>query len=205
NRLLDEAAAARTDAEAARAQAEAARKAADAAREAALAAARAEVAQQREALLEQAQAQAQALRTEAEAAIARARTAEQAQLAEQAHRLAVEIAARLLAGPAGQLPVAAFLADLEQALAGLPPASRASLARPEAPLQLASAQPLAEAEKAAVAAALARVLGAAVPLAYASDPALIAGLRLTGPLAVAEASLRADLQRVAERLNRHDG
>lgn len=196
-RLLDEAADARAKAEAAVKAAQEQQEAAAAERAGLVESARKAAQQQRAALLESAQQEAEHRRAEAEAAIARMRGETEARIDRRANMLATDIAAHLLAGPAERLSLAAFLGEFETALAGLPEATRAAIAAPDAKLEIATARPLDEAGRAALGAALARGLGRAAP-AYTTrvEPELIAGLRLSADTARVEASLHADLGRV---------
>ena len=52
--------------------------------------------------------------------------------------------------------------------------------------------------------ALGRALGHEATLTFDTDPALIAGLRLSGAMAVLDVNLRADLDRVTARLDARD-
>lgn len=204
NQLLEDAKAERDKAAAATKAAEAERDQTAAAREAQLDAARKEAEAQRGKLIEAARADAQRQRSDAEAAIDHARGEAEAQLAHKANTLAADIAARLLEGPAARLPVAAFLPELEQALGALPDATRTALATNTSPASLVSARALDEADRQVVDAAVARALGHVPVLSFDTDPALIAGLRLSGGMAVLDVNLRADLDRVLARLDSHD-
>lgn len=204
NEMLDAARAAQEKAEAATKEAEAERQRVAASRQEALEAARKEAEAQRAKLIEAAHEEARRERAEAEAALDHARGQAEAQLARQANALAADMAARLLEGPAAKLPLASFLPELEHALAALPEATREKLATEAAPATLVSASALNEAEQQAVREALGRALGHEAVLAFDADPALIAGLRLSGGMAVLDVNLRADLDRVTARLDARD-
>lgn len=204
-RLLDDAAAARAKAQEATQSAQAERDAAAAARAGLIDAAHKDAEAQRATLLEAARQEAAKQRAEAQAAIERMRGEERARIDHRASALATDIAARLLEGPAADLPVSAFLGGLEQALAALPETTRTAIRAADAPLALTSARALGADDLAAARAAIARALGSEVALAATVDPSLIAGLRLTTDTAVIDANLRADLDRVLAGLNGHDG
>ena len=201
NALLDDAKAAQDKAEAAIRDAEAERDRTIAAREAALDAARKEAEGQRAKLVEAAHAEAQRQRADAEMAIAHARGQAEAQMARHANELAADMAARLLEGPGAKLPLSAFLLELEQALAALPETTRDALATAAEPAHLVSARPLDDADRQAAHEAISRALGHEAALTFDADPALIAGLRLSGGMAVLDVNLRADLGRVTTRLD----
>ena len=199
-------------------EAEAARKEA----EAELARARAEAERQlagRGRLLEEAEREAKArqheliaaARKEAEGIIAEAR-AEARRLHEQeveciedrAAELAVEIAARLLARLPDEARVAAFIPGLAEQLRRLPEEVRHGIAEGGARFQLHTPRALAEAEIAAVRKAVSEAFGQQVEITAEVDPAIIAGLELTGPFGAVRNSFRADLARVKEVLAGHD-
>ncbi|MCJ2185606.1 F0F1 ATP synthase subunit delta [Novosphingobium beihaiensis] len=205
NALLDDAKAVQDKAAEAIREAEAERERTVAAREAALDAARKEAEGQRAKLVEAAHAEAQRQRADAEMAIAHARGQAEAQMTRHANELAADMAARLLEGPGAKLPLSAFLPELEQALAALPEATRETLATSASPASLVSARPLADEEKNMARDTIERALAHEAALAFDSDPALIAGLRLSGGMAVLDVNLRADLNRVTARLDKQDG
>lgn len=203
-RDLDAARAARAAAEAEQAKAVAETAALAAARKEKLDAATAAAETRKAGLLEEARAEAEALRTAAQADIARARAAAAREEADQASRLSVEIAGRLLARLPAGAQVAPFIEDLATAVAALPEASRASLSAEPGPLRLKAARALSGREVKACQDRLAAVLGHAVTLAVEVDPALIAGLELSAPHAVVRNSFRDDLDRILKELTRHD-
>lgn len=205
NALLDDAKAVQDKAAQAIREAEAERDRTIAARDAALDAARKEAEGQRAKLVEAAHAEAQRQRGDAEAAIAHARGQAEAQMARHANELAADMAARLLEAPGAKLPLTAFLPELEQALSALPEATREALATSASPASFVSARPLGDEEKHAARGVIERALGHEAALAFASDSALIAGLRLSGGMAVLDVNLRADLDRVTAKLDSQDG
>lgn len=140
--------------------------------------------------LKAAQAQADDLVEEAEAkTLARARD------------LAETITAHALAAQPRPPTAAGYAARLAEAVAALPDDRRASMFGAD-PLTLVPAQPLSDADLAAVRAAFADVseLAAMTP-EVAVDPALIAGLELRSPSGVVHNSLAHDLARIAEALD----
>lgn len=182
-----------------RAQAEADANAA--ARRDVLAAAQDEAAAERGRLIEEARAEAarlvRAAQAEAEDLVA---TSEARTLA-RARDLGQTIAARALAAQPHPPTPAAYAARLAAALAALPAEGRAAMFR-EGSLTLVSAQPLSDADREDVQAALAGVPGLAdVSPEVAVDPALIAGLDLRGASGVVHNSLAHDLARIAEALD----
>lgn len=168
-----------------------------------LEAAAAEAEAQRQALLAAARTEAEAARAAAQADIARTRQAAAQEDADRASRLAVDIAARLLARLPAEAQVSAFIDDLAAGVAALPEASRASLAADDGPLRLKAPRALAADEQRALEDKLAAVLGRKVALAVEVDPALIAGLELDAPHVAVRNTFRADLDRILKELTRH--
>ncbi len=200
--LLDRAEAEKAAAEADRAEAraEVERRARD--RDAALAAVAADVDREKAALLAAARAEGERLRAAAEADVAGLERSAQQVAADRASRLAVDIAAKLLARLPEDVRVSGFLDGLLGAVAALPETTRASLGAEGAPLRLTAPRALDAAESEALRAGLARVLGRDVAFTVAVDPGLVAGLELEAPHASVRNSFRADLDRIAEELTR---
>lgn len=192
------AASAAAQAERDRAAAETARLSAD--RAALLKAASEDAEKQRAVLLAAARAEADQLRAAATAEIARSRADAARAAADRASRLAVDIAARLLARLPEEARIAGFIDGLAEALARLPEASRAEIAAGGAPLRLRAARALGDAEAERCRARLAEVLGRPVAIRVEPDPSLIAGLEIDTPHAVVRNSFRADLDRIAGAL-----
>jgi len=203
-KLLDEAGAARSAAEAEKA--EAIRQAAltEAARGDALKAAAAEAETERTALLASARAEADRLRAAAEAEMEQERQSETGIVARRASQLAVDIAAKVLARLPGEARITGFIDGLAEALAALPRASRADFGADGMPVRLRAARALTEAERQACREALSRALGRKIDLAVTVDAGLIAGLEIETPHAVVRNSFRADLDRIAAELMRHE-
>ncbi|CAB3788990.1 ATP synthase subunit b [Paraburkholderia caffeinitolerans] len=201
--LLADAEASRNAAQAdqAAASAETARLAAS--REAVLQAAQAEADVHKTALLEAARVEAAQLRSDAQAELERARTAQARAIEDDAARLAVGIAGRLLDRLPPQARVQGFIDGAAEALAALPPDTRAEFAAHGEPLALTAARALSAAEAAACAAAFGAALGRPVTLQVREDPALIAGLELTSAHAAVRNHLRHDLDAIRESLLEH--
>ncbi|WP_238122377.1 MULTISPECIES: F0F1 ATP synthase subunit delta [unclassified Xanthobacter] len=203
-RDLEAARAARAAAEAERTKAAAETAAIAAARTEKVDAALAEGEARKAALLAAARSEADGLRAAAEADIAHVRARAEAAVDDRASRLAVDIAARLLAQLPDDTRVAAFIDGLCAGLAALPEEARASLAVAEEPLQLKAARALSTEEEAICRQKIAAALGHDVTLALSVDPNLIAGLELTAPHAIVRNSWRAALDRILTELT-HDG
>lgn len=193
------------DADAARAEADrlmAARQAkldaVDAERDRLIAAARAEAERQGAAVTGAAREEALRITAQGATDLARARTAAEDHARAEAERLALAIARRLVARlPAGSLN-AAFADGLAAELGTLTPGERAQVA--EGPVRITAAAPLAEADRAALAAALAPFGAASFETAV--DPGLVAGLTLTAPGLLVENAWGADLGRIAKEFRR---
>jgi F-type H+-transporting ATPase subunit b len=194
-RILAEAEAKRGEAEAAVAEAVKARAGFAAEREAILAAARTEAEAESAARRAEAERRAGEIEAAARAALAAERQAAERAFAERAGRLALEIAGRL-AGRLDAVAVrAAFLDGLVAAIAGLPDDKRGDAAAGGA-LQIVSAAALSPDEQAAARKRVAEALGRAADIAFAIDPALIAGLELRGAHLFVANTWRADLDRL---------
>ena len=204
DKLLDAARAATARAEAREKAAEAARAAADADRAAVTEAAHKDAEAQRAALIETARQEAQQKLDDARIEMARLQGESEARVGRRATALAGDIAARLLEGPAAQLPVTVFLDGFSKALADLPETARKDIGAGEDKPMLVSGRPLSEAELAACRAAIGGALGREVALDANADATLIAGLRFTSANIVVNANLRDDLDRVLAKLDRHD-
>lgn len=197
---LDEANAARAAAEAERqkAQQEAAEIAATRADALKRAAEDAEAAKRSS--LTAAREEADRLRSAAEAEIARDRQQASAELSDRASRLALDIAAKLLARLPDQARIEGFIDGLVAGLSDLPDTVRASLGADGAPVRLKAARALSEAEAATCRTRLSEALGRPIAIAPVVDAALIAGLEIDMPHAAVRNSFRADLDRIAATL-----
>lgn len=169
-----------------------------------ISAAAADAAAERTAILAAAREEADQLRATVAAEVARSREGAAEAVAGQASRLAVDIAAKLLARLPDAARIDGFTDGLAAAVAALPEASRSSIAAAGEPLRLRAARGLTAAEIEACRSALAHALGRAVAVVVETDRSLIAGLEIDTPHAVVRNSFRADLDRIAEELMRHD-
>jgi F-type H+-transporting ATPase subunit b len=202
-KLLDDALAAKAAASAERDKAANETAHLAAGRSEALKAAATEAEAEKAAMLGAARKEVDLLRAAAQAEIERARQSEAVAVADRASRLAVDIAAKLLARLPEEARVAGFIDGLAAALAALPEATRTGVGANGAALHVKAARPLTEAETGACRSALEHALGHPVAIQVETDPALIAGLEIETPHAVVRNSFRADLDRIAAELTRH--
>jgi F-type H+-transporting ATPase subunit b len=166
-------------------------------REAMLAAAREAAERDRTARLEDAARELSAMRAAAAAEIAKGREAEEQNWSDRASRLAVEIAAHLLAPLDGQAVRGDFLDRLIDQIGQLPePARRAN----GVALEAVSAAPLDAAEQERCRTRIQEAFGSRPEVAFTADPTLIAGLELHGPHLVVSNSWRADLDRILKEI-----
>lgn len=140
-------------------------------------------------------------RAEAATVIAPERGAAQAELESSAADMALFIARRLLARLPPAVAAEAFLAALAADFAALPEPARRQFLDPGETVTVASAVPL----EAAVQQACREMLAGAGEVAFATDPALIAGLELRAPHATLRANWQAELQHIAAALAGKDG
>jgi F-type H+-transporting ATPase subunit b len=200
-----------SDAETEKAKAIAARKAAESerdriasARDAVLRQAAEEANAQREAALATAREEADEVRSAAETEMRWARAAEEAAASDRSARLAVDVVRILVERLPDSARVDGFIGGLAEALASLPEASRDGFGASDRP-KLTAPRALTAVETQSCRDALARAIGRPVDFVVAVDPAVIAGLELETPHAVARNSFREDLKRIVEELTRHDG
>lgn len=203
-KLIDDASRERDAAHAERERARAERASLAAARDDALKDALAQAAAERERLIAAARADAQALRDAARAqadadAVQRAKA-----LDARATRLAIDIAAKLLARLPDSARVAGFVDGVAASLARLPADVRASLAEEDAQVRLVAPRALTAQEAAACRAAFAASVGRPLEPDVRVDPALIAGLELESKYANVRNSLRQDLATIEAALLNED-
>lgn len=203
-KLIDDASRERDAAHAERERARAERASLAAARDDALKDALAQAAAERERLITAARADAQALRDAARAqadadAVQRAKA-----LDARATRLAIDIAAKLLARLPDSARVAGFVDGVAASLARLPADVRASLADEDAQVRLVAPRALTAQEAAACRAAFAASVGRPLEPDVRVDPALIAGLELESKYANVRNSLRQDLATIEAALLNED-
>ena len=151
-------------------------------------------------ILAAARAEAGRLSAAAAADIARVRQDKAVAAADRASRLAVDIAAKLLARLPEEARIAGFVEGLAQSLATLPDAIRQGIGRDGAPVQLKAARALTGAEAQACRTRLSAALGRSVEIAVDVHPDLIVGLEIDMPHAVVRNSFRADLDRITAAL-----
>ncbi|MFG6850933.1 F0F1 ATP synthase subunit B [Burkholderia pseudomallei] len=203
-KLIDDASRERDAAHAERERARAERASLAAARDDALKDALAQAAAERERLIAAARADAQALRDAARAqadadAVQRAKA-----LDARATRLAIDIAAKLLARLPDSARVAGFVDGVAASLARLPADVRASLADEDAQVRLVAPRALTAQEAAACRAVFAASVGRPLEPDVRVDPALIAGLELESKYANVRNSLRQDLATIEAALLNED-
>ncbi|KGC50694.1 F0F1 ATP synthase subunit B family protein [Burkholderia pseudomallei] len=203
-KLIDDASRERDAAHAERERARAERASLAAARDDALKDALAQAAAERERLIAAARADAQALRDAARAqadadAVQRAKAFDA-----RATRLAIDIAAKLLARLPDSARVAGFVDGVAASLARLPADVRASLADEDAQVRLVAPRALTAQEAAACRAAFAASVGRPLEPDVRVDPALIAGLELESKYANVRNSLRQDLATIEAALLNED-
>lgn len=203
-KLIDDASRERDAAHAERERARAERASLAAARDDALKDALAQAAAERERLIAAARADAQALRDAARAqadadAVQRAKA-----LDARATRLAIDIAAKLLARLPDSARVAGFVDGVAASLARLPADVRASLADEDAQVRLVAPRALTAQEAAACRAAFAASVGRPLEPDVRVDPSLIAGLELESKYANVRNSLRQDLATIEAALLNED-
>ena len=205
NKLFADAEAAGKQAAAARGEAEKARAEIGAERNRLLAEAQKSAQAEKEKLLQQAAQDAAKLRRESEALIARDRAAAQQQVVDHASTLSVDIARRLLDRLPANLALEAFLAALCREIGKLAPEARSELvaaATAGRPIEVVTPAPLNEKETGQVRDALKQAFGEELPLAFRSDPGLLAGIELQGHNVILRNNWRADLGRIREELSR---
>ncbi|MFM0237432.1 F0F1 ATP synthase subunit B [Paraburkholderia phytofirmans] len=156
----------------------------------------AEAAQEKSALLAAAQAEAARLRSAAGAEAEAERVEQDKLAARRATRLAVDIAAKLLARLPESLSVTGFIDGLANGIAQLPEAVRTQLGANCATLVLAAPRLLRPEEQARCQEVVTNCLQRVVPLQFEVDPQVIAGLELRAPHAVVRNSFGGDLARI---------
>ncbi len=205
NKLLTAAAQARQEAAGVRADADRARAKIAAERERLIAEARNAAQTEKQNLLAQSSLEIAKLHGEAEAAIARDRAAAEAAIIARASELSVDIAQRLLGHFPQQDMLYAFIDEICREVHALSSAARESFASAAAtghPIEIVTAAPLSGEETQRVRGALKEAFGVELPLAFRSDPAIIAGIELKGHNAIIRNSWGADLDRIRQELSR---
>jgi len=137
---------------------------------------------------------------------ATAAAAEEA-IIDRATELSIEIAQRLLARFPHQDILHAFIAEICREMCALSPAAREGLAAAagtDAPIEIVTAASLSAEETHHVHAALKEAFGRELPIAFRSDPSIIAGIELKGKNTIIRNSWRADLDRIRQELSRDE-
>jgi F-type H+-transporting ATPase subunit b len=147
---------------------------------------------------------AERLRAAAQADIASARQSAATADADRASRLAIDIAAKLIARLPSETRITGFIDGLARELGKLPETTRAELGRDGETVDLVAPRALKDDELAACRAALARLLGRDLPIQVRVDPTILAGLELESPHAIVRNSFRADLAYLQTELLAHD-
>lgn len=202
-KLMDDAEAAKAAAQADREKAVATLAALADEREDKMRQAAAEAAAAKDAALTEARDDADRLRASAHAEVERQRSEEEAAYGRQARTLSLDIASRLLARLPDSARVSGFVEGLAEALAALPETTRSAIGTGES-LVLRAPRLLSAEEMDACRTRLSAALGHPVEIEVTADPALIAGLEVDTRHAIVRNSFRADLDRIAEELNRND-
>jgi F-type H+-transporting ATPase subunit b len=205
NKLFADAEAARQQAAAARSEAEKARAEVAAERDRLLADAQKSAQAEKAKLLQQASQDVGKLRRESEAAIARDRAAAEQQIIGHASTLSIDIARRLLERLPLNLALEAFLAALCSEIKNLTPEARsefAAAATTGRPIEVVTQAPLSDQDANHIRDTLKQAFGEELPLAFRSDPKLLAGIELQGHNVILRNSWRADLDKIREELSR---
>jgi len=203
--LLSDAARARQEAVAARADADKVRARIAAEQERLIADARNAAQIEKKNLLAQSSEEIAKLHGEAEAAVARDRAAAEAAILDRAGELAIEIAQRLLARFPQQEILHPFIDEIGREMQTLSSEARQSLASAAAsghPIEVVTAAPLSGEETQHVRGMLKDAVGRELPVAFRSDPAIIAGIELKSQNLIIRNSWRADLERIRQELSR---
>ncbi|MFG1201434.1 F0F1 ATP synthase subunit delta [Xanthobacter aminoxidans] len=151
-------------------------------------------------ILAAARAEADRLRAAAAADIARDRREAAAAASDEASRLALDIAARLLSRLPEEARVTGFVEGLAKGAADLPESVRATMGVNGTPIRLKVPRALSADEAQACRERLSQALGRAVKITPIVDPELVAGLEIDMPHAAVRNSFRADLDRIAAAL-----
>lgn len=170
-------------------------------REAMLVAAAGEADKEHAARLSQATSEIEVMRAAAHAAIVKQKDEAGKAWRDQAAKLAVDIAGRLVGGLNSAELSELFLDGLVSGIEKLPEAQRRGLASDT--LQVVGAKPLTASEQSRLRERLAVALGGAPNLSFADNPGLIAGLALQGSGISISSNWRSDLDRILAGLT-HD-
>jgi F-type H+-transporting ATPase subunit b len=205
NKLLADAAQARQEAVDVNNEAKNARAEIAAQRERMIAEARNAAQIERQTLLEECSKDIVKLNSEAKAGIARDLASAEQTIIDHAAEVSIEIARRLLARLPHRDMLHAFVDEICRELMASSSDARESLAAaaaPGDPIDVVTAAPLSGEEMQQVRDALKKAFGCELPFTFRSDPAIIAGIELSGRNVIIRDSWRADLERIREELNR---
>jgi F-type H+-transporting ATPase subunit b len=203
NKLLSDAASDRDAAANMRAEADKALADVAAQRGNLIAAAHAEAQSEKERLLAQTSQELAKLRAEAQTAIARDRAAAEAQIIAHASELSLEIVSRLLGRFPHRVLLHAFLDEICSEIRSLSADARDNIAgavKTGRQIEVVTAAPLSADETQAVGAILEKAFGAALPLVFRTEPAIIAGIEIHSPNAIIRNSWAGDLDRIRQEL-----
>jgi F-type H+-transporting ATPase subunit b len=161
----------------------------------------------RDALLKKASETAATLRAENESVLAHDRKMMEQAMVERASALAVDIAQKLLETLPPGHAVTTFLTGLPDQLAALPPKSRELLANAACAsgLDVTTAAPLDEPQKAECQKLIEGLLGTTTKLTFHCDPALIAGIEIRSEAITLKNNWRDALSRILQQLGTDDG
>jgi F-type H+-transporting ATPase subunit b len=207
NKLLSDAADARQKAADARADADKARAEIAAERQRLVAEAQDAARTETQSLIAQVSQEIAKLHSEADATIARDRAAAEEAIIDRARELSIEIARRLLARFPHQDMLHTFVAEICREIQALSPAAReglAAAAAKDAPIEIVTAASLSAEETNHVHSVLQDAFGHELPIAFRSDPSIIAGIELKGKNTIIRNSWRADLDRIRQELSRDE-
>jgi len=169
-----------------------------------LEAAKAEAAVQTKAILAQAREEEEKITADAAKAAKLVQEREKQREQRKSRELAVAIAQKLLANlPEGE-GVTGYLARLKQAIGELDDERKTALFADDGAIEVVSAHALSKSEMAAVKAIVKSVTGKAVPLKFATDPDLVAGLELHSRHGEIHNSLKADVKRIQKVLEANE-
>lgn len=199
---LDRAAEAMKEAEQVKRAAEAERADFAAQRASLIDAARTEAEAHKAKLLDLAAQDAGRLKDETSASLVRMREQARQEVGEEASRLALQIARRLVTRLPEEVQISAFLPGLCESLAALPTATQNRIAADGA-ARINAPRALTPAETKAIEGQVSDTLGRAVTIDVTIDPALVAGLELNAETATVRNHLGADLDRIKEELLAH--
>ena len=198
--LLDQAKAAQTEADAANAKAKAALDGVAEERAALLDVARAEAEKATKAAIAATKARTEEMLAAAKEAIAHDRSAASKCNAEQAAKLSMDIAAKLLGRLNGPAVQSAFLDLLVEAIAKLPEQERAAIADSPDGIEIIVASEDADDQK-AITAAVHKAMGGKPAVRFVTDAALIAGIELRTAHFALHNSWQADLARIEKAVH----